>query len=307
VKARLKRSVRRLLERRGYVIGPAQRWPTDFGRSEIALVEAASPYTMTTPAALVALADAVRHVVAAGIEGAIVECGVWRGGSMMAVARTLMAEGRDDVDLYLLDTFEGMPAPGARDVLWSGESADELLAADGDVAGSKLWARAELEQVRHAMALTGYPSSRVHFVEGRVEDTIPEQAPDRIALLRLDTDWYESTRHELIHLYPRLSTGGILVVDDYGFWRGQREATDEFFRDHPPRPFLARVDDSGVRIVVKPRDRADSPSAVTTPQLRGDVGSRDRGAYRPHDEPDGLEEQAPTNHNEPGVEQHDRE
>jgi O-methyltransferase len=259
VRAHLRRSVRRLLERRGYAIRPLPGWPSDFGAADIALVEAASPYTMTTPAALVVLADAVRHVVAAGVEGAVVESGVWRGGSMMTVARTLMAEDRDDVDLYLLDTFEGMPAPSARDVHWSGESAQELLARDPDVDASKLWARAGLDDVQRAMALTGYPPSRVHYVKGRVQDTMPEHAPDRVALLRLDTDWYESTWHELTHLYPRLSPGGILVVDDYGFWRGQREATDEYFRDHPPRPFLARVDDSGVRIAVKPGERANAP------------------------------------------------
>jgi O-methyltransferase len=249
----VKRYVRRLLERRGYAVGPAQsRWPSDLDEIDIALVETMSPYTMTTPAALVVLADAVRHVVSSSIPGAVVECGVWRGGSMMAVARVLLAEGRDDVDLYLMDTFEGMPAPTARDVHWSGQSAEALLAGEPNVDSSQMWARAQLDDVRRAMALTGYPSSKVHFVEGRVEDTIPTQAPDRIALLRLDTDWYESTKHELTHLYPRLSPGGILIIDDYGWWRGQRQATDEYFRDHPPRPFLARVDDGGVRLAVKP-------------------------------------------------------
>jgi O-methyltransferase len=259
VRALLRRSVRRLLERRDYAIGPPREWPSDFEAADIALVEAASPYTMTTPAALVALADAVRHLVAAGVEGAIVESGVWRGGSMMAVARTLMDEGHDDVDLYLFDTFEGMPAPSGRDVRWSGESAHDLLARDLDVDTSKLWARAGLEDVQRVMALTGYPASRVHYVKGRVQDTMPEHAPDRIALLRLDTDWYESTCHELTHLYPRLSPGGILIIDDYGWWRGQREATDEYFRDHPPRPFLVRVDDGGVRIAVKLGGRATAP------------------------------------------------
>jgi hypothetical protein len=249
----VKTSVRSLLERHGYTIAPVRsRWPSDFGDTDIAFVEGVSPYTMTTPAALVVLADAVRHVASARIPGAVVECGVWRGGSMMAVARTLLSVDRDDVDLYLLDTFEGMPAPTSRDVHWSGQSAEELLAREADVGSSTIWARAQLDEVARAMALTGYPSSRVHFVQGRVQDTVPEHAPEQIALLRLDTDWYESTKHELTHLYPRVSQGGIVIIDDYGWWRGQREATDEYFRDHPPRPFLARVDDSGVRIAVKP-------------------------------------------------------
>jgi O-methyltransferase len=249
----MKKLLRRLIERSGYIVTTrGSRWPSDFSEDEVALVQAVSPYTMTTPAALAALADATRHVASTHIPGAIVECGVWRGGSMMAVARTLLAEGRDDVELYLMDTFEGMPEPTERDVHWSGERAETLLAAEPDSDSSQLWARARLDEVAAAMADTEYPGARMHYVEGLVQDTVPEQAPERIALLRLDTDWYESTRHELTHLYPRLSSGGILIVDDYGWWRGQREATDEYFREHPPRPFLARVDSGGVRIAVKP-------------------------------------------------------
>jgi O-methyltransferase len=253
----MKAFARRLLERHGYAVVPGgSRWPSDFSSEEIALVEAVSPYTMTTPVALAALADATRYVASARIPGAIVECGVWRGGSMMAVALTLLAVDRDDVDLYLMDTFEGMPSPTARDVHWSGEPAEALLAGEPESDTSQLWARASLDEVTASMAQTGYPSPRVRYVRGLVEETVPDQAPDRIALLRLDTDWYESSKHELAHLYPRLSAGGILIIDDYGWWRGQREATDEYFRAHPPRPFLARVDDGGVRIAVKPEDGA---------------------------------------------------
>jgi O-methyltransferase len=89
-------------------------------------------------------------------------------------------------------------------------------------------------------------------VKGRVEETLPERAPERISLLRLDTDWYESTRHELEHLYPRLSPGGILILDDYGCWQGAREATDEYFMAHPPRPFLARFNEREERVAIKP-------------------------------------------------------
>ena len=83
---------------------------------------------------------------------------------------------------------------------------------------------------------TGYPPERIHFVRGPVEETLPAGAPDEIALLRLDTDWYESTRHELEHLYPRLAAGGVLLVDDYGHWEGARKAVDEYFADHGDRP-----------------------------------------------------------------------
>jgi hypothetical protein len=87
------------------------------------------------------------------------------------------------------------------------------------------------------MSSIHYPASRIHFVKGKVEETIPDRAPEGIALLKLDTDWYESTKHELSHLYPRLTVGGVLIIDDYSWWRGAGEATDEYFREHGPAPF----------------------------------------------------------------------
>ena len=98
---------------------------------------------------------------------------------------------------------------------------------------------------------TGYPEEKIHFVQGRVEETIPASAPDSISLLRLDTDWYESTKHELVHLFPRLSPSGVIIIDDYGHWKGCRKAVDEYFDtgDHP-QLLLNRVDYS-CRIAVK--------------------------------------------------------
>src|SRR2546429_9168032 len=87
-----------------------------------------------------------------------------------------------------------------------------------------------------------YPASKIHFAKGSVEDTIPDQAPDQIALLRLDTDWYESTKHELVQLYPRLVPGGVLILDDYGWWRGGGEAASEDFREDSPAPPPISID-----------------------------------------------------------------
>jgi O-methyltransferase len=97
---------------------------------------------------------------------------------------------------------------------------------------------------------TGYPRERVHLHPGLVEETIPEHAPERIALLRLDTDWYESTRHELEHLYDRVPSGGVVLLDDYGYWQGAREAVDEFLERSGERLLLAPMG-SG-RLAVKP-------------------------------------------------------
>jgi hypothetical protein len=106
------------------------------------------------------------------------------------------------------------------------------------------------EVVRERVESTGYPPERIHLIEGRVEDTLPATAPDRLALLRLDTDWYASTRHELLHLYPLLGDGGVLIVDDYGHYEGARQAVDEYFAERGETVLLQRIDYTG-RMAVK--------------------------------------------------------
>jgi O-methyltransferase len=253
----VKRIARRLAHRLGYEItrvgsGAGLGLPRDFADADVKLWQQVSHYTMTAPSAVYVLRDAVRHVVEREVPGAIVECGVWRGGSMLAVAQTLLDLGRSDVHLYLFDTFEGMPAPTEEDILWTGESAAALLEAEDRGDESLLWAQAGVEAVANVMRSVPYPQDNVHLVQGMVEDTVPDGAPDAIALLRIDTDWYASTKHELIHLYPRLAPGGVLIIDDYGWWRGARQATDEYFAEHPPVPFLVRIDHEGRRVAVKP-------------------------------------------------------
>lgn len=91
---------------------------------------------------------------------------------------------------------------------------------------------------------------RIKLVKRKVEETIPASSLEKISLLRLDTDWYESTRHELLHLYPLLCVGGVLIIDDYGHWKGARKAVDEYFRETGQRILLDRIDYTG-RIGVK--------------------------------------------------------
>jgi hypothetical protein len=150
--------------------------------------------------------------------------------------------------LYLYDTFEGMPPPTDLDKDYLGNTAASQMAVQDK--NSIIWARAQLEQVQANMAVTQYPSERTVYVKGKVEDTIPTQIPHRIALLRLDTDWYESTRHEMEHLFPRLVVGGVLILDDYGHWEGARRAVDEYLAEHRIKLMLGRIDMGG-RIAVK--------------------------------------------------------
>ena len=228
--------------------------PQDYDDAAKATIRAVRPRTMTAPEKLNALILATRYVARHDIPGDIVECGVWRGGSMQAAARTLIEAGDTDRHLHLYDTFEGMPPPTDRDRRHDGRSAADLLATHGRDAG--VWAVATLDDVREGLRETGYPQDNIHYHPGRVEDTVPAVMPDRISILRLDTDWYESTWHELRHLYSRLSPGGVLLIDDYGWWDGARQAVDEWLAETGTPLLLLRM--ASGRIAVKPADELAS-------------------------------------------------
>ncbi|HUU42425.1 MAG TPA: TylF/MycF/NovP-related O-methyltransferase [Planctomycetota bacterium] len=221
----------------------------DFSPEDIEIITAVKPFTMTSNERIYALVHAVHYVVDNDVPGDIVECGVWRGGSMMAAAMALLRR-KTLRDLYLFDTFTGMPAPSGKDA----DPADRPAAGFyrrfrvGDDGSD--WCLATLDEARRNLLGTGYPAERLHFVEGKVEETLPAHAPEVISVLRLDTDFYESTLHELEHLFPRLSRHGVLIVDDYGYWKGVREAVEEYLRRNDLRLFLGRVDFTG-RIGVK--------------------------------------------------------
>jgi O-methyltransferase len=216
------------------------------------LYERCREYTMTSIERMYALYTATRYVVESAVPGDFVECGVWRGGSVMLIALTLLRLDSADRSLWLYDTFDGMTPPSEEDVHeTSGSPASEILAQREKSADDPFWAVAPRAAVEQNLGATGYPAVRVRFVEGDVLTTVPSDAPGQIALLRLDTDWYASTRHELEHLYPRVPHGGVLIVDDYGYWRGARRATDDYLVSLPRRPLLQRIDYTG-RLCVKP-------------------------------------------------------
>lgn len=238
---------------RSFGVDIVRHWPVpeDFDADEVALVEAVRPYTLTSPERIVALANAVDWLIDEKIPGDFVECGVWRGGSMMAVARCLLRRNATDRDLYLFDTFEGITAPTPKDHDLHGQPALPRFLQTRINEDSSTWCRATIDDVERNLARTWYPPERVHLVKGRVEDTLPATEPHQIAMLRLDTDWYESTRHELVHLWPKLVSGGICIADDYGHWAGHRKAIDEYLEDNGIRVLMHRPDGPG-RVFVKP-------------------------------------------------------
>ena len=215
------------------------------------VIRLVKPYTMTGISSIVALVDVVKYVCNNKIPGSIIECGVWKGGSMMAVAKTLLDLKQSDRDLYLFDTFEGMTKPTDYDQkMHATEKAIVKFGKEKISEDSSSWCRSPLDDVKKAVYSVGYDKKKIHFIKGKVEDTIPEKAPEEISLLRLDTDWYESTRHELEHLFPHISKGGVILIDDYDTWKGVKKAVDEYISNNKVPLFLNRIFKGG-RIGVK--------------------------------------------------------
>lgn len=204
------------------------------------LIEEIGPYTKSGPERLEAMIEAVRQVDREGLAGDIVECGVWRGGNII-LARKLSPERV----CWLYDTFTGMTEPGEFDTKKSGAKA--IKSYRKKLARGERWAAVSLEDVRANFAETETLNDNyLRFIEGPVEETLRDHRnlPEKIALLRLDTDWHESTKVELKVLYPRLVPGGILIIDDYGHWEGARKAVDDYFAGGGPEMF--RIDYTAV-------------------------------------------------------------
>lgn len=234
IKKMIKQLVNRLLKPAGYVIVNANSFypetPVEATKEELLLLNEADKYSMTGKVRIWALLNALKYAASNNIEGDCVECGVWRGGNLILMRKYLDKIGSSR-KVYGYDTFEGMSEPTEVDVDLYGNKASE-----------KMKGQAKHEKLSNIHAFAGFDSvSRnlnqvnahqgVILVKGKVEDSllVEENIPDKISILRLDTDWYESTKIELERLYPKLSTGGVLIIDDYGHYKGAKKAVDEYF------------------------------------------------------------------------------
>lgn len=232
-------------------------FPPDFDHEVRDLFQRVQPYTLTGMERVLALRDSVRYVSRAGIDGDICECGVWRGGSMMVVAITLVELGDTDRNLYMFDTFTRPPDAGPRD----GEGDQAALEQD---LKNPAYSYLPMDEVRRNLERTGYPPDKLQFVPGLVEETLPERSPERLALLRLDTDYYSSTAHEMTHLYPLINPGGVLIVDDYGDFVGAKAAVDEYFASTEEHVLLNRIDSTGRSVIVRPRGAAGTTVSLSS-------------------------------------------
>ena len=210
---------------------------------------AVKDFTMVSPDRLYSLIEAVRYVNRHNIERAMVECGVWRGGAVMAAILTCKQNGVSDREFFLYDTFSGMTKPTETDKALKG-AANPLEIFDMRKTGedSSDWCLAGLDEVKVNLAATSYDSNKIYYIQGKVEETIPGELPSKISILRLDTDWYESTKHEMTHLFPRLSPKGVLIIDDYNTWSGSRQAVDEYFSSENISMFLMTLGDSAIGV-----------------------------------------------------------
>lgn len=209
-----------------------------------------APFTMTDPPRVDALYDCTQQIIANAVPGDFVECGVFRGGSSMTIALALLAaEGERAIWLY--DTFEGMTVPTGFDTkMKNGAPAAEKFQRLRTGENSADWCAAPLEDVTRNMLSTDYPPDQLRFIRGPVEETLLTDVPEEIALLRLDTDWYASTRVEMEVLFPRLASGGVLIVDDYNSWAGARRAVDEYLADRRIRLMFFPIGGGAVMTVV---------------------------------------------------------
>lgn len=216
---------------------------------EIELLTIAARYSMTSTPRLWAVVQAMRHIARQNIEGDIVECGVWKGGNLILCA--LMAQKLGLTRrIWGFDTFEGMAEPSDHDVRVGTTETFQQHWQAATKDGVTDWCYSPYEEVEQNFRKE-VGGGELKLIKGKVEDTLkdPANIPDKIALLRLDTDWYESTKKELDVLYPRLQRGGVLIIDDYGYWAGAKKAVDEYFGAAPL--WLHRIDHT-CRLAIKP-------------------------------------------------------
>lgn len=224
-----------------------------------AIADKALPYTALSVQRLYAIYQAVKYVVQSDVRGDIIECGVFKGGSALMLAESLVHFGDVSRRIFLFDTFEGWPSPTNEDTDFFGQNHKKLYEADISKANdSERSAESSVFRLKNffektkGVVLNGttYPADKIFFIQGLVEQTLPCPEVKKICILRLDTDYYESTAWEMNILWPRLKVGGVLLIDDYGQFHGARKAVDEYLQKNRISILLHRDDVTG-RSVVK--------------------------------------------------------
>jgi hypothetical protein len=202
-----------------------------------------SPYTMTSRERIEELYNSLEYILLNNIDGDIIECGVWKGGNILGIIEYLDYHNIHSKKVWLFDTFSGMTSPEDIDIDLNGVSAVSQMNVP------VVFAYSSLEEVKNNLQTSKFPQENIIFVKGDVTKTLQDKnnTPEKISLLRLDTDWYKSTKDELNVLYPKLVDKGVLIVDDYGHWKGSKRAVDEYFKDK--NIIFTQIDYTGIKII----------------------------------------------------------
>ncbi|MBS1753209.1 MAG: class I SAM-dependent methyltransferase [Bacteroidetes bacterium] len=220
---------------------------SDISERKRKIFEECRPYTLISLERTDAIVSAVDYLCQNNIPGDIVECGVWKGGSVYAAVKTLSLNKSFNRKIYLFDVFDVNAMFSTNHEIAEDRDYRGITAADALEKGylQKDNYNYQVDEVKALLKKTGYPMENIIFKIGRVENTLPCDEIENIALLRLDTDWYDSTKHELETLYPKLVKNGVLLIDDYGYWQGCKKAVDEYFSQNNIPMFLHRTDYTG--------------------------------------------------------------
>ena len=252
MKSSLKKLFLDYLNRKGLQVVKKYEMPAEASIYEKKIILKSLKYSMTTSIRMWALLQSAKEVLKKKIKGDFVECGVWRGGNIILL-KNILEQHKIKKNVYGFDTFQGMTEPTRHDVDTENNSASILMkkTSKNDQEFS-IWAYSSLEKTKKNIYKNIKSKKNLKLIQGKVEDTlvIKENVPKKISLLRLDTDWYESTKVELEILYPLLQKGGILIIDDYGHFKGCRKAVDEYFSKHKKKPMLHYVDYT-CRLIIK--------------------------------------------------------
>ncbi len=236
-------SLRRRLVEKGLADYPRVHYDDEEAAREA--VRVVDDYTMTSYERLVTLWQQVRYLDRARIPGALVECGTWRGGACGMMALAHLAGGTPTRPIHLFDSFQGLPEPdGERDGVMAVEYASGR--ASGALRGIGRCVGTLEDNQRLLGDIIRYPKELTDYHVGWFQETLPTASAriGPIALLRLDGDWYESTRICLEYLCPQMSSG-VVVVDDYGKWAGCRRAVDEYLNRCSRVLLLNHIDAAG--------------------------------------------------------------
>ncbi len=237
------------LESKGYGITHPSQYIIDIEDDFKLIWNKVSDFTMISIERGYSVFKSIEYIVSNNIKGDIAECGVWKGGTCMLAALSLIYFGIRDKKIYMYDTFKGMPEPSENDcIAASGENMKKRWKTSIENNGNSMWA-SSLSEVKNNMKKTDYPEENLIYIKGDVCKTLKKNKANKLSMLRLDTDWYESTKAELELLYPLLSEKGVLIIDDYGHFTGARKAVDEYFLNKN-KLLLNRIDYTG-RTAVK--------------------------------------------------------